>query len=65
MMGLGGEALDPALAAGDGLEPDPQDGGLAVFRNRSFLRLWLSQAATQIGGRGRWNAGGLRWACTW
>ena len=29
---------------------DPQDGGLAVFRNRSFLRLWLSQAATQIGG---------------
>jgi MFS family permease len=48
-MGLGGEALDPTLV-GDGLEPDPQDGGLAVFRNRSFLRLWLSQAATQIGG---------------
>jgi MFS family permease len=26
------------------------DGALAAFRNRSFLRLWLSQAATQIGG---------------
>ncbi len=32
--------------------PDPvaPEGALAVFRNRSFLRLWLSQAATQIGG---------------
>jgi MFS family permease len=28
----------------------PQTGPLAVFRNSSFLRLWLSQAATQIGG---------------
>src|SRR3954470_10651149 len=25
-------------------------GGLAVFRNGGFLRLWMSQAATQIGG---------------
>ena len=25
-------------------------GALAVFRNPPFLRLWLSQAATQIGG---------------
>ncbi len=31
--------------------PEPIDsGGLAVFRNASFLRLWLSQATTQIGG---------------
>ena len=31
--------------------PEPEDGGpLAVFRNSGFLRLWLSQAATQIGG---------------
>ncbi len=28
----------------------PKDGALAVFRNGGFLRLWLSQAATQIGG---------------
>ena len=28
----------------------PAEGALAVFRNPSFLRLWLSQAATQIGG---------------
>ncbi len=28
----------------------PEDGALAVFRNGGFLRLWLSQAATQIGG---------------
>jgi MFS family permease len=26
------------------------EGSLAVFRNPAFLRLWLSQAATQIGG---------------
>jgi MFS family permease len=31
--------------------PDPTDAGpLSVFRNAGFLRLWLSQAATQIGG---------------
>jgi MFS family permease len=28
----------------------PQTGALTVFRNGAFLRLWLSQAATQIGG---------------
>ena len=27
-----------------------ETGALAVFRNSGFLRLWLSQAATQIGG---------------
>ena len=32
-------------------EPAEDEGGpLAVFRNGGFLRLWLSQAATQIGG---------------
>jgi MFS family permease len=30
--------------------PDVDSGPIAVFRNGSFLRLWLSQAATQIGG---------------
>jgi len=31
--------------------PGPEESGpLAVFRNSGFLRLWLSQAATQIGG---------------
>jgi MFS family permease len=31
--------------------PEPTDAGAgAVFRNGAFLRLWLSQAATQIGG---------------
>jgi MFS family permease len=31
--------------------PDPSDeGALAVFRNRPFLLLWLSQLATQVGG---------------
>ena len=38
----------------DSLETDAEDasgeGALAVFRNPPFLRLWLSQAATQIGG---------------
>jgi len=28
----------------------PANGALAAFRNPAFLRLWLSQAATQIGG---------------
>ncbi|MBA2299235.1 MAG: MFS transporter, partial [Chloroflexi bacterium] len=36
-----GEPIDAAQ------EPE---GALAVFRNPSFLRLWLSQASTQIGG---------------
>jgi len=31
--------------------PEASEGGpLAVFRNGGFLRLWLSQAATQVGG---------------
>ena len=33
-----------------GTEPGTGEGPLAVFRNPPFLRLWLSQAATQIGG---------------
>ena len=37
---------------GETTAPTPTTGesALAVFRNRAFLRLWLSQAATQIGG---------------
>jgi MFS family permease len=31
-------------------EEQAPGGGLAVFRNGGFVRLWLSQAATQIGG---------------
>jgi MFS family permease len=38
----------------DAIESDAEEpsgeGALAVFRNPPFLRLWLSQAATQIGG---------------
>ncbi|MFL5750882.1 MAG: MFS transporter, partial [Chloroflexota bacterium] len=30
--------------------PPPPGGALAVFKNRSFLFLWLAQAFTQIGG---------------
>ena len=30
--------------------PGSDDSAMAVFRNGAFLRLWLSQAATQIGG---------------
>ena len=30
--------------------PETSEGALAVFKNPPFLRLWLSQAATQIGG---------------
>lgn len=46
---------DAAVAgAGQRLEYDNQaltgESALAVFRNGPFLRLWLSQAATQIGG---------------
>ncbi len=29
---------------------NPDESTISVFRNRAFLRLWLSQAATQIGG---------------
>jgi MFS family permease len=33
-----------------GTTPGPAEGAVAVFRNAAFLRLWLSQAATQVGG---------------
>jgi MFS family permease len=36
--------------APDGGAPQDEEGALAVFRNRPFLLLWLSQAATQVGG---------------
>jgi len=39
----------PTVVPGAPVTPD-EDSALAVFRNRSFVRLWLSQAATQIGG---------------
>jgi MFS family permease len=52
--------IDPASAASvggvatagqsAGGPPGTPESALAVFRNTSFLRLWLSQAATQIGG---------------
>ncbi|MEP6637899.1 MAG: MFS transporter [Chloroflexota bacterium] len=32
------------------VEPDEESNPAAVFRNGGFLRLWLSQASTQIGG---------------
>jgi MFS family permease len=41
---LGVEGIDAAA------EGPSAEGALTVFRNPSFLRLWLSQAATQIGG---------------
>jgi MFS family permease len=42
---------DGRLDAGTAPEPPPDvEGALAVFRNPPFLRLWLSQASTQIGG---------------
>lgn len=37
-------------AMGEPGAADGPEGALAVFRNPNFLRLWLSQAATQIGG---------------
>ena len=40
-------STDPSLPPDDVLEGES---ALAVFKNRSFLRLWLSQASTQIGG---------------
>lgn len=44
----GGSPPEPAGDAAQGAV-DPS-GALAVFRNPAFLRLWLSQAATQVGG---------------
>ena len=53
-MGIGGEhaaaTLDGLPDDGSNGVPDGPEGALAVFRNRPFLKLWLSQAATQIGG---------------
>jgi MFS family permease len=43
---MGALALDP----GDPNALEPPESALAVFRNPAFLRLWLSQASTQIGG---------------
>jgi MFS family permease len=37
-------------ADGPAGDAPPGESALAVFRNGAFLRLWLSQAATQIGG---------------
>jgi len=43
--------FEPHPVAAPPEEPSAPDGGtLAVLRNRPFLLLWLSQAATQIGG---------------
>jgi MFS family permease len=39
----------PEIAAGAD-NPEEPEGALAVFRNRPFLLLWLSQLFTQIGG---------------
>ncbi len=51
MIGIGGDQAGAAtLGSGPADAGQPDGGGLAVFRNRAFLRLWLSQAATQIGG---------------
>ncbi|HEY6013745.1 MAG TPA: MFS transporter, partial [Candidatus Limnocylindrales bacterium] len=38
------------VAASPGPLEEPPSGALTVFRNGAFLRLWLSQAATQVGG---------------
>ena len=47
MTGTGGTlAAEPPGS----IEPGLPEGVLAVFRNPAFLRLWLSQASTQIGG---------------
>ena len=39
-----------AAAGSAGAGDAPPAGALTVFRNGAFLRLWLSQAATQVGG---------------
>ena len=39
-----------AVAGSSGQPGGPPPGALTVFRNAAFLRLWLSQAATQVGG---------------
>src|SRR4029079_6299825 len=45
MTGTALDVLDP-----EGPDGPDDTGALAVFRNRPFLLLWLSQAFTQIGG---------------
>ena len=43
------QVLPGALPApADGADPE-EEGALAVFRNRPFLLLWLSQLFTQVG----------------
>jgi MFS family permease len=45
-----GEPIDAGVVAPKSPDSTNSEGALAVFRNASFLRLWLSQAATQVGG---------------
>ena len=45
-----GEPIDAGAVGATPPKDNESEGALAVFRNASFLRLWLSQAATQIGG---------------
>jgi len=44
------ESDEIEVASGEPAEADTGEGPFGVFRNPAFLRLWLSQAATQIGG---------------
>jgi MFS family permease len=45
------EPIATSAPADSTASPEPiGSGGLGVFRNAAFLRLWLSQAATQVGG---------------
>ncbi|MDH4141657.1 MAG: MFS transporter [Chloroflexota bacterium] len=53
--GLQGELVRPEVGGaggpdGEGPPDATSESALAVFRNPPFLRLWLSQASTQIGG---------------
>ncbi len=51
MTDAGGAATAGTLSSTPpGSDPESPESALTVFRNPSFLRLWLSQAATQIGG---------------
>ena len=45
-----GGPIDAASVGTGAPGANESEGPLAVFRNPAFLRLWLSQAATQIGG---------------
>src|SRR5688572_1792933 len=44
------QPTDAGALGGTPPDANESEGAMAVFRNASFLRLWLSQAATQIGG---------------